>query len=299
MLNPRLDLYRIFLAAAQTGSFTEAGTRLFMTQSAVSQAMAQLEQILDVRLFYRSGRGMALTAEGETLKAHLDTAFEEIRVGEQALSALKNLEAGVLHIAASDTLCRHFLLPLFQRFHERYPEVHLQVTNRPSPVCLKMVQHKEADLAFVNRSPYAPPPGVRLEDVLDYEDVFVAGAPFTRYRQDASDLEQILKEPLILLEAGSSTRENLENWAAGLALPLTPGIEAGSVDVILDLVRIGLGIGWIPGYALPGGAGAEFFQVKTRQRPPVRTVAMASAHGPAVSTAAKAFMAFLADSGKK
>ncbi len=291
MYNPRLDLYRIFLTAAHTGSFTEAGNRLFMTQSAVSQAMAQLEQILETGLFYRAGRGMTLTAEGETLKLHLEAAFKEIEAGEQALTSLKNLDTGILHIAASDTLCRHYLLPLLQQFHESYPEIHIQVTNRPSPACLEMIRQKEADLAFVNRSHHPTPSGIRLSDVLDYEDIFVAGPPFNDYQSGTWTLEQVLKEPLILLESGASTRENLEAWAAGQALPLTPAIEAGSVDVILDLVRIGLGLGWIPGYAMPAEAKGLFFQVRLHEPPPRRRVAMASLQRPALSRAAQAFIA--------
>ncbi len=290
MSNPRLDLYRIFMTAAAAGSFTEAGNRLFMTQSAVSQSMAQLEQILETRLFYRSGRGVALTSEGETLKIHLDSAFQSIATGEHALSALKNLEAGVLHIAASDTLCRHFLLPFLQTFHERYPDIHLQVTNRPSPVCLEMVQRKEADLGFVNRSSFAPPLGVVLDDVLEYEDIFVASQAFYSCGTVRPSLAEMVREPLILLEEGSSTRENLYRWALSEELPLTPGIEVGSVDVILDLVRIGLGIGWIPGYALPEGPDAGLFHIETRHKPPIRQVSMAHAQRPALSAAAQAFM---------
>lgn len=290
MLIARLDLYRIFLTAAAAGSFTEAGNRLFMTQSAVSQAMAQLEEALETRLFYRSGRGVALTAEGETLKAHLDSAFSSIAAGEHALAALKNLDAGVLHIAASDTLCRHYLLPFLRQFHEAHPEIHLRVTNRPSPACLSMVQQKEADLGFVNRSPYAPPPGVILEDVLDYEDIFVAGQAFHRFSAIRPTLEDMVLEPLILLEEGSSTRENLYRWAIGQGISLTPGVEAGSVDVILDLVRIGLGIGWIPGYAMPCGDSNGLFHVEILHKPPSRKVAMAHSQAPALSKAAKAFM---------
>ena len=290
MTNPRLELYRIFLAAATSGSFTEAGQGLFMTQSAVSQAIAQLEQFLDTRLFYRSGRGVALTPEGETLNIHLISAFSSIAAGEHALAALKNLEAGVLHIAASDTLCRHFLLPLLKLFHEAHPDIHLQVTNRPSPVCLEMVQRREADIGFVNRSPYTPPTGVILEDILDYEDIFVAGPSFTYYKSRLPSLADLVNEPLILLEEGSSTRENLYRWALSEGLTLMPGIEAGSVDVILDLVRIGLGIGWIPSYALPLGADKELFHVKTLQKPPSRKVAMAHSPAPALSTAGKRFM---------
>lgn len=290
MISPKLDLYRIFLTAVRAGSFTEAGHQLFMTQSAVSQAMAQLEQALDTALFFRSGRGVALTAEGEALKAHLVVAFDAIQMGEQAVMALKHLEAGVLHIAASDTLCRHLLLPAFRRFHAQHPEIHLQVTNRPSPACLQMVHHREADLAFVNRSDYPPPPGIQLDNVLEYEDIFVCNDAHRILGSSAPALESILKEPLILLEAGSSTRENLEQWAASQGLPLTPGIEVGSVDVILDLVSIGLGIGWIPGYALPTGPEARVFRLATRTRPPGRTVAMASGPAPGISRTAKAFM---------
>lgn len=293
MLNPRLDLYRIFQAAAEAGSYTEAAARLFMTQSAVSQAMAQLEQQLQAPLFYRIGRGMALTAEGELLQEHLAAAFEAIRAGEAAVSARMGLEAGALHIAASDTLCRHYLLPRLQAFHEAWPDIRIQVTNRPSPACLAMIHRREADVAFVNRSAYPPPPGVLLQEVLTYGDVFVAGEAFRSLAREPVTLEALLEQPLILLEQGSSTRENLEAWASGAGHPLTPAIEAGSVDVILDLVRIGLGIGWVPGYAVPSGTGAGLWPLRTTEAPPPRQVAMASLQGPGISAALRAFQTII------
>lgn len=289
MLSPKLDQYRIFLAAADAGSYTEAAASLFMTQSAVSQAMAQLEQALETPLFYRSGRGMHLTAEGELLREHLATAFDAIRTGEAAVAARMGLESGTLHIAASDTLCRHFLLPWLRQFHETCPEVRLQVTNRPSPACLSMVHRREADIAFVNRSVYPPPPGVLLQDVLAYGDLFVAGEPFRHLAGEPVPLSTLLKQPLILLEKGASTRENLDTWADSAGLQLDSAIEAGSVDVILDLVRIGLGIGWVPGYAVPEGSASGLWPIQTAEASAPRQVAMAFLQGPGVSAALRAF----------
>lgn len=288
----KLDLYRIFMTAAEAGNFTEAGKRLYMTQSAVSQAVAQLETALGSPLFLRTGRGVLLNAEGEALRHHLEAAFSSITAAENAVLALRNLEAGSLHIAASDTLCRYFLLPYLQLFHEKHPSVHIQVTNRPSPACLAMVHRREADIAFVNRSDYPPPPGILLTNVLDYEDIFMGNDTFKAKYSGEVEVAQLLKEPLILLEEGSSTRQNLERWAASQSLTLIPSIEAGSVDVILDLVSIGLGIGWIPGYALNSTGEKNAFRLVTHTRPPGRSVAMAS--GSAVNRTARAFMTMIA-----
>jgi len=269
----RLDLYRIFMTAVETGSYTAAGQHLFITQSAVSQAIRQLENALEVQLFYRSGRTMSLTQEGAVLRHHLEQAFQNIDLGERSLNALRQMTEGTLHVASSDTLSRYVLLPWLEQFHEAFPGIRLQITNRPSPACTDLVITGQADIALINR-PQEDVPNALFTNVLPYRDGFVAGSKYRILSLQPQTLSQMSKEPLVLLEPDSSTRQNLDTWAKINGIFFQPEIELGSVDVLLELVRMNLGIGWIPGYALPAAEALGLHRIETLEESPLRHVAL-------------------------
>ena len=99
-----LELYKVFYYVATTLSFSEASRQLFISQSAVSQAVKNLEKKLGHTLFVRSTKRVILTPEGELLLQHVKPALSMLNEGEAALSGEGNL-TGQLRIGASDTLC--------------------------------------------------------------------------------------------------------------------------------------------------------------------------------------------------
>ena len=111
-----LELYKVFYFVATTLSFSQASRQLYISQSAVSQAIKTLEKKLGHTLFIRSTKKVILTAEGELLLQHVKPALEMLGEGEALLSDEKLL-TGHLRIGASDTICRYFLLPYLQKFH--------------------------------------------------------------------------------------------------------------------------------------------------------------------------------------
>lgn len=96
----KLDAYRIFYAAAGKQSFSKAAQELFITQSAVSQSIKNLEERLKTVLFVRSKREIRLTPEGETLYEYVKNALSLIEKGESELLRFQTLEQGQLRIAA-------------------------------------------------------------------------------------------------------------------------------------------------------------------------------------------------------
>ena len=111
------ELYKVFYYVARTLSFSEASKCLFISQSAVSQSVKVLEKKLGQTLFIRSTKKVQLTPEGEILFKHIEPAMNLIQKGENQLLEANSLNGGQLRIAASDTICRYYLVPYLNRFH--------------------------------------------------------------------------------------------------------------------------------------------------------------------------------------
>ena len=121
-----IDLLRAFVAVAQTGSFTAAAQVVARSQSAVSQKIIRLEEILGMRVFERTSRSLTLTADGERLLVgarkmlqHFDTFMREIK----APVTLDTLRLGI-----SENLVPTQLPRLLSRFSKLYPDLELELT---------------------------------------------------------------------------------------------------------------------------------------------------------------------------
>jgi DNA-binding transcriptional LysR family regulator len=112
-----------FITAADAGSFSAAARRLGLTPAAVSKSVGQLEVRLGVRLFQRSTRSLALTADGERLYAQVRLPWGEIGDALTKLRQGAGKPAGTLKVALGYTLGREYVVPLMDEFVRRYPDV--------------------------------------------------------------------------------------------------------------------------------------------------------------------------------
>ena len=123
--NPMLDIYemQIFLTAAETGSFSEAGRRLQMSQPAVSMQIRSLEDRVGVKLFQRSGRHIELSEAGGVL---LPLARDLVNLSvhaEETMASLKGSVVGLLKLSCSTSAGKYILPKLIARFIDEYPDV--------------------------------------------------------------------------------------------------------------------------------------------------------------------------------
>ena len=144
------ELYKVFYYVATTLSFSEASRYLFISQSAVSQSIKALEKKLGQPLFIRSTKKVKLTPAGELLLKHVEPAIRLIGHGEAQLMESQSLGLGQLHIGASDTICRYFLVPYLNEFHKKYPTVPIKVTNATSLACVGLLEQGKVDLIVTN-----------------------------------------------------------------------------------------------------------------------------------------------------
>jgi len=237
-MQTKLDYYKIFYETACHASFSTAARHLYISQSAISQCIHQLEQDLNTQLFVRSRRGVTLTKEGELLFQKVENAILSIEQGETLLARLHHLDSGSLVIAAGDTITSHYLLPYLEKFHETYPEIRIEMANSYSSRMLALVKEGKAELAFVNMP--AEDDELEIKPCFEIHDVFVCGADYNAKKSYTRG--QMAKEPLILLEENSSTRRYINKIFESDKITLEPHIEMAAHDLLLRFASIHLGV---------------------------------------------------------
>lgn len=239
-MSVKLELYRVFKEVAEAGNITAAAQTLFISQSAVSQSIKQLEAELQTRLFARNSRGVTLTADGRMLYEYVRSAMGLLETGEEKLSQSRDLQMGHLTIGASDTVTSQFLLPYLDRFHRQYPAIHIQIISGRSHKVLGLLQSGKVEIAFAS----TPQEGASLETFpcLATHSIFVAGAEYPCDFDHVYTLEEIARFPLILLERKASSRLYLEKYFLQNGLHLNPEIELGARSLLVDLAAIGFGV---------------------------------------------------------
>ena len=146
----KLDRYRIFCSVVQYGSFSAAAEALYLTQSAVSQNIRTLEESLATTLFIRNRSGVMLTPAGKVLYEYASNAMSLLSSAEKRFAAIASLEEGELLLGASDTLCRHYLMPVLEEFHNRHDGIKLSITNGVTSETIRDLKNGKIDVAFIN-----------------------------------------------------------------------------------------------------------------------------------------------------
>lgn len=147
------DKLRIFRAVAEAGSFTHAGEKLNLSQSAVSRQISSLENSLGVPLFHRHARGLLLTEEGEILEEAAQEIFGKLAMIEGRLADSRAVASGVLRITVAQFIGSTWLVPHITRFHKENPDIQLNVLLEDRVVNLGM---READAGLRLYQPEDP-----------------------------------------------------------------------------------------------------------------------------------------------
>ena len=284
----KLELYRVFKEVAETGNISLAAKNLYISQSAVSQSVKQLETALQARLFARSPRGVSLTWEGQMLYQYVRSALGLLATGEDKLSQAQQLLLGTLTIGASDTVTSFFLTPFLETFHRQHPGIRLKIVSGRSAKVLSMLRSGAVDIAFAS-SPSEP--GLSTWSCFATHSVFVAGSGYDCDFDHVYTRQEIADFPLILLERKASSRVFLEQCFLQSGITLTPEIELSSRSLLVSLAKIGLGV---------AGVTLEFVQdallsgdirlLKTDFTIPSRSVDMCTLQDVSPTAAAAAFM---------
>ena len=291
----KLELYRVFKEVAETGNISAAAKNLYISQSAVSQSVKQLETALQARLFARSPRGVTLTGEGQMLYQYVRNALGLLATGEDKLSQAQQLLLGTLTIGASDTVTGQFLTPYLEAFHRQHPGIRLKIVSGRSAKVLSMLRSGAVDIAFAS-SP--------KDSALDAwpcfatHSVFVAGKNYDCNFDKIYTRQEIAEFPLILLERKASSRVFLEHEFLKAGVTLTPEIELSSRQLLVTLAGIGLGVAGVTlEFVRKDLESGDIRLLKTDFTIPERSVDMCTLKEVPPTAAASAFMEMVQKDG--
>ncbi|WP_175777113.1 LysR family transcriptional regulator [Burkholderia anthina] len=143
-----IDLLRSFVVIAEVRSLSRAAARVGRTQSALSQQMRRLEEVVDQPLFQRTGRGVLLTHPGERLLAH---AQRILRQHDEAMADLCGTGlSGSIRFGCPDDYAAVFLPSLLRQFSNQHPQAIVEVVCGPTPRLLEQLDKRAVDLAMIS-----------------------------------------------------------------------------------------------------------------------------------------------------
>lgn len=241
-----MDLRQLemFQAIVESGSFTRAGERLFVSQSAISRQIKLLESELGDQIFRRIHRRVHLTPTGEILLRYSRKIFNDLRQMNSEISDLTHLRRGSLHLAGGMSVCTYLFPQLLTEYQRRYPNVAVRIATGVTEEILRMIRANEVDLALLSL-PFDDP-DLEAAHALTEELVLLMpeGHPLSDLKQ--VEFADLAGYTFIHFERGSNTRKVIDQIFREEKVQFQNTMELQNVEITKPLVAKGLGISIVP-----------------------------------------------------
>jgi len=296
-----LKQLEIFLAVAETGSFSRGAEATFITQSTASQHISSLESDFGVRLLDRTGRGALLTEGGKVLFQHARQVIDDVHAIHQAMRRFKGVEDVELRIGGSNIPANYMIPELLPVLLELFPTLRLTLIQGDSRDILEKLAREEIELGVVGSR--FDEEGFEFAPLGRDEISLVVNRRHPWNGRKSVDLAELEGEPLVLREPGSGTGRTVNEALAKAGLsPQTLKVTAhlGSNEAVKHAVASGLGSSFVSLLSVGKEIEREeLVPVKVKGLTISRRFYLASRAGRELSPAAKAFAKVLGEKRTK
>ena len=261
-MNTDYNLYKIFLYLYEQKSISKTASMLYVSQPAISYSLKELENQLGYTLFYRNSKGIEPTMEAKELYSYVSTAFNIMKSGEEHINNLNSLNIGCIKIGTPSYLGIFYLASFITDFRKVYPGIKFEVVSKSTADMVEMLETRKIDL-IVDTLPISTTKKSvkkitlsRLQNCFAYnKDSFPKGIIRT--------VEDLKKYPLVLPSATSSIRLKLDEFMEAKNVKLYPVFESWTTEMMLEMVRRGVGVGYFVKNVIDTQKDKDDFEVIT------------------------------------
>ena len=243
MNQQNLNLYHIFYETALNGNISKAAKKLYISQPAISKALAKLENNLSVTLFIRNSRGVKLTPEGELLFKQIETAFHAIDLGEEQLIMHKEIGYGKLSIGISTTLCKYMLMPYLKKFMKENPHIKVSIFCQSSAETIAGLENGKLDIGIIGENGRMSE--LNFTPIEEIQDILVTTNAYMEHLRTlaaGSNDDLLSYATLMLLDKRNITRQYVEKYLLTKDIVPEQLLDVTTMDLLIDFAKIGMGI---------------------------------------------------------
>ena len=239
---------RAFVAVAETASFTRAGQRLRVTQSAVSQQIRALEQSLGAPLFTRRSRSVRLTQAGDVLLPYARQIMAKVEEAYAVVSDFEGMGRGRVAVGAGGAICHHVLPDILSEFSSRFGKIEVQVVSGFTEQTLARTIDGTVDLGLlilpVNH------PAVVAEELPRDELVAIAPRDHPWEKLERVRAKDLLSERFVAYARESRTFRIVERFLLEAGVFPNFAMEISDLEAVKKMVEVGLGVSLVAGFAV-------------------------------------------------
>ena len=237
----------IIRAIADTGSFTAAGEKLHVSQSAISRQILLLEEELGEPVFHRIGRRIRITAAGESLLQLSHRVFRDLQETVATISDKRESLSGAMRLVGGMTVCLYVFPALLAEVRRVHPHLDMKVTVGSAERSIAMLRSGAGDLGMITLPVEAT--DLVSVPVLEEELLLITYPAHPLAKKKTITPADLDKQDFVLFETGSITRRLVESFFAREGVETDILIGTANVEIIKAVVRHGRGISLIPSVA--------------------------------------------------
>jgi DNA-binding transcriptional LysR family regulator len=237
----------IIRAIADTGSFTAAGEKLHVSQSAISRQILLLEEELGEPVFHRIGRRIRITPAGESLLQLSHRVFQDLQETVSTISEKRDSLSGTIRLVGGMTVCLYVFPALLAEVRRVHPHLDLKVTVGSAERSIAMLRSGAGDLGMITLPVEAT--DLVSVPVLEEELLLITYPAHPLAKKKSITPADLDKQEFVLFETGSITRRLVESFFTKQGVEPEVIMETENVEIIKAMVRSGLGISIIPSQA--------------------------------------------------
>lgn len=282
---------RAFVAVARTGSFTRAADQLHLTQPALTVQIRRLEEALNMRLFDRTTRTVALNRTGDSILPMFERMLEDLGTVIDEARDVAAMKRGVVRIAALPSVAAAVLPRVIERFRSLHPGASFIVHDVIADRVIDRVRDGTVDIGITGGERLPPDLHLAYRMTEAFHAIVPSGHPLAA--KPSVSRSDVAKYPLVALSPATSVRHAVDLWLRGAARMPVIACEATYMMTVAGMVSAGLGIALLPASARELIAFPDLVGLPVSSPPLTRQVSVVRLQGRTLTPMSETFCAHL------